>query len=61
MEDSLALKDTADYLAKNTDGTVVLKATISSSSLFGEIPGMESGSKRNGRHGDRVHVQHERR
>jgi TRAP-type C4-dicarboxylate transport system substrate-binding protein len=41
MEDSLALKDTADYLAKNTDGTVVL-SNYFSSSLFGEIPGMEA-------------------
>ena len=41
MEDSLALKDTADYLAKATDGTVVLDNHFSSS-LFGEIPGMEA-------------------
>lgn len=41
MEDSLALKDTAEYLAKATDGTVTLDNHFSSS-LFGEIPGMEA-------------------
>lgn len=41
MEDSLALKDTADYLSKITDGTVTLDNHFSSS-LFGEIPGMEA-------------------
>src|SRR5271168_1038045 len=41
MEDSLALADTAKYLAKITDGTVTLD-TYFSSSLFGEIPGMQA-------------------
>jgi len=41
MEDSLALKDTAEYLSKETDGTVTLDNHFSSS-LFGEIPGMEA-------------------
>lgn len=39
MEDSLALKDTVEYLKKATDGTVVLQPFYSSS-LFDEIAGM---------------------
>jgi TRAP-type C4-dicarboxylate transport system substrate-binding protein len=39
MEDSKALVDTAEYLKKTTDGTVVLQPFFSSS-LFDEIAGM---------------------
>lgn len=41
MEDSLALKDTAAWLKKASHGTVVLDLHFSSS-LFGEIPGLEA-------------------
>ena len=41
MEDSLALKDAAAWLEKASDGTVALDLHFSSS-LFGEIPGLEA-------------------
>jgi TRAP-type C4-dicarboxylate transport system substrate-binding protein len=41
MEDSLALKDAAAYLEKESQGTVILDLHFSSS-LFGEIPGIEA-------------------
>lgn len=41
MEDSLALKDAAAWLKKESDGTVTLDLHFSSS-LFGEIPGLEA-------------------